>query len=263
VKGPVQDGSRRRRSRRPRAVSGALRAWAAIALAAAMASAAWGQEAIDSGPGRDATEATAAEEPETWHVSTYVSGAVGFRVIDSWSKGSWMRARTVVSAHPITTIVRGERYVVFDGLEGKGISIARSPRAIAEDAARGRPFGQDLRDLIERGGEEVGPVRLRGEDATMWRLTEESIRRTVWVQRRKPGLPLRVETFDRVRGQTITQDYASWSSGLGIPDAFFEPPAQVSLRRLDYEAYLEAVQGGGLEWAPVLYPDLLHGGRVR
>jgi len=56
---------------------------------------------------------------QTWHATTFVSSPAGFRVIDYWSKGDWMRANTLISGHPITTLVRGDRYVVFDALTGE------------------------------------------------------------------------------------------------------------------------------------------------
>ncbi len=206
---------------------------------------------------------SAASASETWHVSTYVSGPMGFRVIDYWSKGPWMRANTLVSGHPLTTIVHGERYVVFDAIRGEGLSIRRSPRALAGDATRGRPFGNDLAELVAQGGEKVEDLRFRGEDATVWRLTSDATRRTVWVRRRKEDLPMRVEIFERASAQTVTIDYANWIRGIEIDESFFEAPAQVSLRRLDYDAYLESAQSGDAGPFPVLYPDLLHGGEVR
>lgn len=220
-------------------------------------------------PARDAREEAADAAPstpsasETWHVSTYVSGPMGFRVIDYWSKGPWMRANTLVSGHPLTTIVHGERYVVFDAIRGEGLSIRRSPRALAEDATRGRPFGNDLAELIAKGGEKVEDLRFRGEDATVWRLTDDATRRTVWVRRSGGELPIRVEIFERARAQTVTIDYSSWLRGIEIAESFFEAPAQISLRSLDYDAYLESAQSGGAGPFPVLYPDLLHGGTVR
>lgn len=225
--------------------------------------------AQDPDPARDAREEAADSAPsdpsagETWHVSTYVSGPMGFRVIDYWSKGPWMRANTLVSGHPLTTIVHGERYVVFDAIRGEGLSIRRSPRALAEDATRGRPFGNDLAELIAKGGEKVEDLRFRGEDATIWRLTDDATRRTVWVRRRNGELPIRVEIFERARAQTVTIDYSSWLRGIEIAESFFEAPAQISLRSLDYDAYLESAQSGGAGPFPVLYPDLLHGGEVR
>jgi len=163
--------------------------------------------AQDPDPARDAREEAADSAPSaasagrTWHVSTYVSGPMGFRVIDYWSKGPWMRANTLVSGHPLTTIVHGERYVVFDAIRGEGLSIRRSPRALAEDATRGRPFGNDLAELIAKGGEKVEDLRFRGEDATVWRLTDDATRRTVWVRRRGGELRAgsRPDRDDRLR----------------------------------------------------------------
>ncbi len=33
--------------------------------------------------------------PETWHATAYIRGRMGIRVIDYWSKGANMRARTL------------------------------------------------------------------------------------------------------------------------------------------------------------------------
>ncbi|MBW2424959.1 MAG: hypothetical protein JRG86_11945 [Deltaproteobacteria bacterium] len=203
------------------------------------------------------------EGAETWHATTFVSSPVGFRVIDYWSKGDWMRANTLISGHPITTLVRGDRYVVYDVLTGEGLSIRRSKRARKEDAKRERAFGNDLEEIIAAGGEKVEDTRLSGVDATMWRLTDTRGRRTVWVRRRKPVIPLRVETFDRASSETVAVDYANWAAQIAIPDRFFEPPAGLELRKLDYEAFVKASQEGRAGPLPVLYPDLLHGGALR
>jgi hypothetical protein len=200
---------------------------------------------------------------ETWHASSFVAGPMGLRVIDSWSKGFWLRARTLIGGHPIVTLVSGDRYVAFDALRGEGVSIRRSPQALAEDATRGRPFGQELEELIAEGGEKVEDLRFAGVDATLWRVTGSKQRRSVWARRKRPVLPLRVETFDRASGQTIGVDYANWKQDLEIPDAFFEPPPGVELLELGYEAYLEAAAAGPVGSVPILYPDLLHGGPAR
>jgi hypothetical protein len=174
-----------------------------------------------------------------------------------------MRANTLIAGHPITTIVRGDRYFAFDPLRGEGVSIRRSSRALEQEASRGRPFGNDLQELIDAGGEEIENVRLAGVDATMWRFTDDLVRRTVWVRRRKPVLPLRVETFDRASAQTISLDYVSWREEIEIPDAFFELPSGLEVLELEYDAYLEASAQGAVGSLPILYPDLLHGGRIR
>jgi len=211
----------------------------------------------------EGAETPASAARETWHASAFVSGAMGLRVIDSWSKGFWMRAQTLIGGHPITTLVRGDRYVAYDALLGEGVSIRRAPQALAEDATRGRPFGQELEELIAEGGEKVEDLRFAGVDATLWRVTDSGRRREVWVRRRSPVLPLRVETFDRASAQTVAIDYANWADGIEIPDAFFDPPAGLELLELDYDAYLEASAKGPVGSVPILYPDLLHGGPSR
>lgn len=235
-----------------------LRAFAFVALVAS--SPAQGEE--ESG-GERRVWPPSPEGAETWHATTFVSSPVGFRVIDYWSKGDWMRANTLISGHPITTLVRGDRYVVYDVLTGEGLSIRRSKRARKEDAKRERAFGNELEELVAAGGERVEDTRISGVDATMWRLTDTRGRRTVWVRRRKPVIPLRVETFDRGSSETVTVDYANWAAQIAIPDHFFEPPAGLELRELDYEAFVKASQEGRAGPLPVLYPDLLHGGAIR
>ena len=100
----------------------------------------------------------------TWYVSAVVSGRAGYRVTHYWSKGTSLRTQTMVGLHPVTTIVRGDRYWVYDELLRKGIAIKRSAGAVAEDAKGQRPFGNDLEGLIRSNGETVGGLTgpLRG-----------------------------------------------------------------------------------------------------
>jgi hypothetical protein len=229
-------------------------------VAAAMAAAVVRSEEAPTPPPTAGAETSTAAPVETWHATTFVSGAMGLRVIDYWSKGAALRAHTLIGGHPITTLVRGERYVVIDALRGEALSIRRAERARRQDATRGRPFGNELEELVAAGGERVEDTRIAGVDAALWRLTQGGQRRSVWVRRRHPVLPLRIELFDRASGQTVSTDYANWRQDLEIPDVFFEPPAGVSLRELDYEAYLAASLEGDAGTLPILYPDLLHGG---
>ena len=56
-----------------------------------------------------AQEAEAVRAPETWFATAVVRGDVGMQMIDCWSRGPNMRARTLMSGHAITTIVFGGR----------------------------------------------------------------------------------------------------------------------------------------------------------
>ena len=65
---------------------------------------------------RAETEETA-DAPNTWYATTVVSGRSGYRSTNYWSKGPALRSQTVLGIHPVVTIVRGDRYWVYDVLE--------------------------------------------------------------------------------------------------------------------------------------------------
>ena len=199
----------------------------------------------------------------SWYVSAVVSGRSGYRITNYWSKGSKLRAETMSGVHPIVTIVRGDRYWVYDELLKKGIEIKRSAPAVAEDATRIRPFGNDLEDLIRSNGEKVESVVLGEVAAEIWRATNQSGRRTVWVTVSEPRVPLRVENFDRESGESATLNYSNWASGFDLPDSAFEPPADLDLEKFEYDDYVAKSLDGLIGPAPVLYPHLLHGSRPR
>ena len=73
-----------------------------------------------------AEETEAVRVPESWFATAVVRGDTGMQVVDYWSRGPNMRARTLMRGHPITTIVFGGRYIVYDELTGKGIDIGRA-----------------------------------------------------------------------------------------------------------------------------------------
>lgn len=198
-----------------------------------------------------------------WYVSAVVSGRSGYRVTHYWSSGSSMRAQTLIGIHPVTTIIRGDRYWVYDEFLKAGIEIQRSALAVAEDAGRIRPFANDLEDLIRSDGEKVETGLLAGVPAETWRVTNKVGRRTVWVTVSEPRVPLRVENFDRESGDLATLSYSNWASGFDLPDGIFEPPAGIHLEKFEYEEYVEKSFGGLVGPAPVLYPTLLHGRRSR
>lgn len=202
-------------------------------------------------------------ETASWYVSSVVTGRSGFRVTYYWSKGSNLRTQTLIGIRPLTTIVRGDRYWVFDELRKEGVEIKRSPRSIAEDATRIRPFGNDLEDLIRTDGEKVETGILDGIPAETWRATNATGRRTVWVTTSDPPLPIRVENFDRDSGETITVNYSNWVHGFDLPDSTFEPPSDLRLEKFEYEQFVEASVEGLASPILILYPRLLHGLRPR
>lgn len=208
---------------------------------------------------RPTTWQSAPKVPESWHATAFVRGDVGLRVIDYWSKGSNMRARTLIAGRPVTTLVRGDRYVVFDGLTRRGIEIRRSPRALEEDAGRVRPFAFEHEELLRDGAEKIEEVslgRVRGE---IWQVTDARGRRKVWVTAEAPRVPVRVETFDRATSVSVDLDYSNWIFDLEMSSAFFSPPSDVALQAFGYDEYLKKVLEGPVSPLPILYPDLLHG----
>ncbi len=208
-------------------------------------------------------EASAREQPRTWHATAYVRGRMGIRVIDYWSAGAKMRARTLIAGHPITTIVRGEHYLAFDRLTGRGVRIRRAPEAVARDAERLRPFAFELDELVRDGGEKVEDVELGSTGGEVWRVTDASGRRQVWVSKGIPRVPFRVETFNRASGESIDLDYANWTFDLELPDGFFSPPVDLVVETFEYGDYVAKAARGEVPPIPVLYPDLLHGQAAR
>lgn len=220
-----------------------------------------GSSALEASADNSADKPAPESESISWYVSAVVSGRSGYRVTHYWSKGSNLRAETLIGIRPVTTIVRGDRYWVFDELLKQGIEIKRSPLAVAEDGKQTRPFGNDLENLIRSNGEKVETGVLSGIPAEIWRVTNSVGRRTVWVTPGEPKVPLRVENFDRETGESATLNYSNWTSGFDLPDSAFEPPADLRLEKFEYEQYVEKSLEGLVGPAPVLHPSLLHGPR--
>ena len=201
------------------------------------------------------------ETPKTWHATAFFSSKSQYRIIHYWSAGSSMRAESVIGGHPITTIVRDDRYVVIDRLTGKALDTERAKRATEEDKGRLRPFGIELDELRRAGAEKVEETRISGVPVEVWRLTDNASRRTVWVTKAEPRVPLRAETFVRGSSDTLTFEYSNWVFDLEIPDEFFETPSNLDVEELDYDEYEEKSANGPVGPAPILYPDMLHGGK--
>ncbi|MFO0690715.1 MAG: hypothetical protein U0900_18590 [Myxococcota bacterium] len=202
-----------------------------------------------------------AARPETWHATAFVSGIGSYRIIHYWSKGPSMRAETLIAGHPITTIVHDDRYIVIDRLAGKALDVERSKRAISEDRGRARPFAFEQKEIRDAGGEKVEDTNMSGVPVEVWRVTDDAGRRTAWVSKGEPSVPLRVETFVRGGSQTVKIDYSSWGFNLEMPDAFFELPDGLEVERLSYEAFTKKSAEGPVGPAPILYPDMLHGSK--
>jgi hypothetical protein len=212
-------------------------------------------------------KAAAEKEPEkaelqpTWYAQALAhSDKGGLNVTDFWAKKNLMRAETVVRGRRIVTIIRGPAYIAFDRIGRVGVAIQRSPKAVAQDTERSRPFGNELEALIRRGAENVGSERLGGRKVDAWRITDQLGRREVWVTQDEFRLPLRVEIFLRGSGDTAVTDFLGWQRGMVIPDVFFFPDTDIELTEISYEKYLEeAAKLKPIGSVPVLYDDLLHG----
>lgn len=200
-----------------------------------------------------------AEERKSWYAERISTGDAPVRVEHYWSKGPWLRSETVFLGHPILTLVKGERYVIIDRLTGEGVSIQRSPKAIAEDAERERPFGNELRVLLESGGEKVGSEEIPGGSCDLYRLTDEAGRKEVCVTQNEEQIPLMLRVWLRRSGQRMQSRYLEWSREIEVPDAFFDAPANAQLERLDYQEYVRRSPNEQLGPAPPFHAELLHG----
>lgn len=176
-----------------------------------------------------------------------------------WAKGRRMRAESVVEGHRLTTLVDEKRYLIIDEFGRTGVSIARSPRAIGQDAKRKRPFGNEVDDLLREGAEKVGSEVRAGQDVDHYRVTrKDGDRSEVWVTQDESRLPLESVFQDRGTGSMSRRVYLRWVEA-PWPDALFEPPDDVKIEELSYDAYVERSKKGPVGPAPPFYADLLHG----
>ncbi len=234
-----------------------------LLLAAALSLVWFAPKAFAESESESEPEQESSSDFSNWYVSAILSGRDGYRVTHYWSRGSTVRAQTLVGIHPVITIVRGDRYWAYDELGKEGIEIKRSPLALAEAAKGMRPFANDLKDLIRANGEKVETGLLSGVPAETWRVTNEAGRRTVWVTVGEPRVPLRVENFNRETGDSATLNYSNWASGFDLPASAFEPPADVRFEKYEYDEYLEKSLKGFVGPVPIFHPKLLHGPRPR
>lgn len=210
--------------------------------------------------------AAGAASAESWHAERVTSGpGAPPRVERMWSKGPAFRAEIVIAGHSVITYVKGDRYVVVDALTGKGTSIQRSPKATAQDATRGRPFGTEQQLLVAAGAEKV---KTEGEGAgacDLYRITDQAGRREVCVTTSPEKLPIYVLGWDRKSGAESETRYLGWSKdmegkGVVIPDSFFTPDPRIELTSFTFDAFMAKAQAGeNVAVGPILYPELLIG----
>jgi len=238
--------SRTCRLSRPSLPSGSLAAPAALALLALLLIAA---------------PALAQEAPGTWYAVRVISGDTPPVVEHLWSKGSKLRAETVIGGRPVVTLVSGERYMTIDTLSNTGVSIQRSPRAIGEDGRRGRPFGNEASILESAGGEKVSVEQVGGSECDLYRLTNSEGRQEVCVSRDEARLPLLLRVWRRTSGKEAVTRYLDWIPGLALSDDFFQPDPRAALEPLTYDDYVRRAGGEEIGPAPPLFRELLHGTR--
>ncbi len=197
----------------------------------------------------------------TWYARTRIATKFGPVVNHYWSKGPWLRSETILAGHRVITIVNATHYYVCDLVIGEGTAIERSPEAIARDKDRGRPFGREMDDLIEAGGEIIheGVSEGAGVPYRIYQLTNDNGRRRVSVTHSDPPLPIRVETFVRASGHNGLLEYAGWQRDLDIADSFFTAPDTIEWQRLSYDEYVTRAPTETIGPAPVYFRHLLHG----
>lgn len=211
-----------------------------------------------------ALAAGAADELPTWHAQALAHSDGGLNVSYFWSKGAKFRSETVVTGHRIVTIVNGDLYYAYDAVTRQGIAIRRSPEAIALDRPDRRPFGRELEILVGQGAEKVGEEHRHGAPCDVYRVTDDAGKRVLWVTQSEPPLPVRLELFSRQSGRTRYTDYLNWMSDVPLDDSFFQPEKGVELASYSLEDYLQVtVNEGPVGPVPVLYAELLHGGKLR
>jgi hypothetical protein len=212
-------------------------------------------------PAQQGQKNAATPRAETvWHAQQMATSEIGgFSISYFWSRGRNLRVATVLQGQPMLTLVHGDTYYAIDELRGTGLAIQRGPAALAADAKGERPFAEEARMVLGRGGEKIRTEKLAGRDIDVYRLNDEAARRDVWVTQGKEPLPLRVEVFDKGLKSPSRRDYIGWTQALELPDAFFEPDPRVKLERYTYDEYVKKAADGPLGPVPILFGTLLHG----
>lgn len=196
----------------------------------------------------------------TWFAERMADRVVGSGATALWSKGTKLRAETVVNGHPVITIVNGNTYYMIDGLNGAGWAVQRHPAALELEKKRPRPFGNEGERMMEEGAEVVRTERVMGVRCDVYRLTDHRGQREVWVTQGNPRVPVRLDVYNRATGETATTRYLGWVGGyLTIPDPFFLPDPRYSMEELSYDQYLDRIMAGPENMMPVLFPELLSG----
>lgn len=204
---------------------------------------------------------SARAQEATWWTQRLTFGEGPAFAENLWAKGRRMRAESVVEGQRVVTLVDEKRYVIIDEFRRTGISIARSPRAIGQDAKRRRPFGTELDDLMRDGAEKVGSEMRAGREVDHYRLTRrDGDRDEVWVTQDESRLPLEAVYRERNTGTLSRRVYLRWVE-TAFPDELFQPADGVKLEEISYEDYVERSRKGPVGPAPPFYADLLHGTR--
>jgi hypothetical protein len=234
-------------------------------MALAFAGAVRAEPATTEPPSPETSDGEAAAEEKldrhlTWYAQAFSHGPGGINITHFWSKGSYLRAETIIAGHKIVTIVKDEWYYAYDATRANGIRVRRTPAARAMDAPYRRPFGNDALKLIRQGAEKIREETLHGRDTEVYRLTDRRGRRTVWVTKDALNIPLRIEMYSRATKTTQVTDYTDWLTGLTLPDRYFEPERVVLIESYEFEQYAHALaRKGSVGPVPVLYDDLLRG----
>jgi outer membrane lipoprotein-sorting protein len=239
-----------------------LPGWATIGLATALLvpSLFSLRTAFAEAPAEELPAIDTSERPQSWYAATVAEDEKGsFLMVHFWSRGVLFRSEAVLAGRRIVTIVDRDTYYVIDAVGGRGISIARSEAAKLLDAARPRPFGNELQRLLLEGGELIGTESAGGRTVDVFRVTNDRGRRTIWMSTTSPPIPLRIETYDRASATTGKLDYVNWLHNPSIPESFFAPDPRWQIEHFEYQAYRKRIRRGPVGPAPVLYRHLLHG----
>lgn len=197
--------------------------------------------------------------PKGWYAMSVIQATGLMTVTHLWSKGDLFRSVSVIQGVPIVTLVNKDTYYTINAMENVALAVERSPAALAGDAARGRPFANELNTLIEQGGEKIRVQSVAGALTNVWRVTDDAGQRTIWALARGPSVPIRVENFDRRSGVTGQIAYVNWLYDIPISDEFFEPWEDLKIRRMSYAQYLKARSRGPVGPSPPLFSELLNG----
>jgi len=196
----------------------------------------------------------------TWYAQALARGPGGLNVTHFWSKGSKLRAETVVAGRKVVTLVNGDWYYAYDATRGLGVQIRRAPEAIAKDAPYRRPFGNEAVKLIRNGAERIREENYHGRDVEVYQITDQMGRRTVWATKDALNIPLRVEMYSRRTASQQSTDYTDWLTGLTLSETYFEVDPNVEIKTYEFDEYMHwMAKTGSLGPVPVLYTDLLRG----